>query len=115
MEWRKIRNWLLLMLLAADLVLAGNLAWQLLRGRQAERQAVLDAVAVAAARGVELDGEEVLRLPAEMTGYSRQQMDSGPSLKRRSITEPAAATLWSRPPQTRCWAVRLCRRARAAA
>ena len=27
MEWRKIRNWLLLMLLAADLVLAGNLAF----------------------------------------------------------------------------------------
>ena len=24
MEWRKIRNWMLLMLLAADLVLAGN-------------------------------------------------------------------------------------------
>ena len=76
MEWRKIRNWLLLMLLAADLVLAGNLAWQLLRGRQAERQAVLDAVAVAAARGVELDGEEVLRLPAEMTGYSARRSDA---------------------------------------
>lgn len=76
MEWRKIRNWLLLMLLAADLVLAGNLAWQLLRGRQAERQAVLDAVAVAAARGVELDREEVLRLPAEMTGYSARRSDA---------------------------------------
>lgn len=45
MEWKTVRNWLLLLVLAADLILAGNMGWQLLRLRREERTAVLDAVA----------------------------------------------------------------------
>ena len=51
MEWKNVRKWLLLMLLVVDLFLAGNLVRQVYDNRQTERQAVLDAVAVAARRG----------------------------------------------------------------
>ena len=34
MEWKNVRRWLILLLLAADLILAGNLALQALRADQ---------------------------------------------------------------------------------
>ena len=34
MAWKTVRNWLLLLVLAADLILAGNMGWQLLRLRR---------------------------------------------------------------------------------
>lgn len=76
MEWKNVRKWLLLMLLAVDLFLAGNLVRQLYDNRQAERQAVLDAVTVAAGQGIHLTGEEVLSLPMEFDSYSAARSDS---------------------------------------
>lgn len=76
MEWKNIRKWLLLMLLTVDLFLAGNLVRQVYADRQTERQSVLDAVAVAARRGVELESETVLRLPVEPDTYSASRSDS---------------------------------------
>ena len=76
MEWKNVRKWLLLMLVAVDLFLAGNLVRQVHDNRQAERQAVLDAVTVAAHRGIALEGEAVLRLPVEPEVYSASRSDS---------------------------------------
>ena len=76
MEWKNVRKWLLLMLVAVDLFLAGNLVRQVHDNRQAERQAVWDAVAVAANRGVALEGEAVLRLPVEPEVYSASRSES---------------------------------------
>lgn len=75
MEWKKIRSWLIVMVLAVDLFLAGNLLLQGLAARQNERQAVQDAVAVAQSRGVEISLEAVLRLPEEMTLWQAQRSD----------------------------------------
>lgn len=76
MEWKNLRKWLLLMLLVVDLFLAGNLVRQVYDNRQAERQAVLDAVTVAARRGITLEGEAVLRLPVEPDTLSASRSDS---------------------------------------
>jgi len=76
MEWKNVRKWLLLMLLVVDLFLAGNLVRQVYDNRQTERQAVLDAVAVAARRGFALEEEAVLRLPVEPDAYSASRSDS---------------------------------------
>ena len=67
MEWKTIRRWLILMVLAVDLFLAGNLLRQGLSVLHNERQAVQDAVTVAQTRGVDIAAEAVLRLPADMT------------------------------------------------
>ena len=67
MEWKTIRRWLILMVLAVDLFLAGNLLRQGLSVLHNERQAVQDAVAVAQTRGVDISAEAVLRLPTDMT------------------------------------------------
>jgi len=75
MEWRKIRSWLIVMVLAVDLFLAGNLLLQGLAVRQNERQAAQDAVAVAQGRGIEISLEAVLRLPEEMTLWQAQRSD----------------------------------------
>ncbi len=75
MEWKKIRAWLIIMVLAVDLFLAGNLLLQGLAVRQNERQAVQDAVAVAQSRGVNISPEAVLRLPEEMTLWQAQRSD----------------------------------------
>ena len=76
MEWKNLRRWLLLMLLAVDLFLAGNLVRQVYNNRQTERQAVLDAVTVAARRGIQLEGEDVLRLPTDYLTYAGSRSDS---------------------------------------
>lgn len=81
MEWKTVRNWLLLLVLAADLILAGNMGWQLLRLRREERTAVLDAVAAAESRGVFFDPEMVLAMPRTAGSYRA----------RRSGTEEGAA------------------------
>lgn len=70
MEWEKIRKWMILLVLAVDLFLAGNLALHALSQRQLAYDAVQDAVAVARSRGVEISPEAVLRLPEAMTAYS---------------------------------------------
>lgn len=75
MEWRKIRSWLVVMVLAVDLFLAGNLILQGLAVRQNERQATQDAVSVAQRRGIEISLEAVLRLPGEMTLWQAQRSD----------------------------------------
>ena len=75
MEWRKIRSWLIVMVLAVDLFLAGNLLLQGLAVRQNERQAAQDGVAVAQSGGIEISLEAVLRLPEEMTLWQAQRSD----------------------------------------
>ena len=62
MEWKKVRNWLILLVLAVDLFLAGNLALQMLQAQQTARQAASDAVAVAQKRGVNVRLEDVLQM-----------------------------------------------------
>lgn len=69
MEWKRVRNWLILLVLAVDLFLAGNLLMQALQAQQTLRQAAADAVAVAGSRGVNIQLETVLQLPLEMAQY----------------------------------------------
>ena len=76
MEWKKVRNWLILLVLAVDLFLAGNLVLQALQFQQTARQAAADAVAVANKRGVNVQLEDVLKLPLEMDRYQAQRSDS---------------------------------------
>ena len=76
MEWKRVRNWLILLVLAVDLFLAGNLAMQWLGAEQTLRQAAEDAVAVARSRGVALSLENVLALPEEMPVYQTRRSDS---------------------------------------
>lgn len=76
MEWKKVRNWLILLVLAVDLILAGNLAMQVLGSEQTLRQAAEDAIAVASSRGVDISLEAVLRLPKELTVYEARRSDS---------------------------------------
>ena len=76
MEWKKIRAWLILMVLAVDLFLAGNLLRQGLAVRKNERDAVQDAVAVAQSRGVDMELASVMSLPDNMTAWLAQR--SGP-------------------------------------
>ena len=75
MEWKKIRSWLIVMVLAVDLFLAGNLLVQGLSVRQNERQAAQDAVTVAHSRGIEISLEAVLRLPEEMSLWQAQRSE----------------------------------------
>lgn len=75
MEWKKVRNWLILLVLAVDLFLAGNLAVQMLQSQQTARQAAVDAVAVAHKRGVNVRLEDVLQIPLEMNRYQAQRSD----------------------------------------
>lgn len=75
MEWKKVRNWLILLVLAVDLFLAGNLALQVLQAQQTARQAASDAVAVAQKRGVNVRLEDVLQMPLEMSRYQAQRSD----------------------------------------
>ena len=76
MEWKKIRNWLILLVLAVDLFLAGNLLRQALQAQQTLRQAAADAVSVAHSRGVDIQLENVLQLPLEMAQYQAQRSDA---------------------------------------
>ena len=75
MEWKKVRNWLMIMVLAVDLFLAGNLMLQALQAQQTLRQAAQNAVTIAHSRGVEISLEAVLALPTEMTVYQTQRSD----------------------------------------
>ncbi len=70
MEWKKVRRWLILMLVAVDLLLAGNLVRQVADSRRSERQALMDAVRVAAGREIVLDSEALLRLPDDPVSYT---------------------------------------------
>ena len=76
MEWKNVRRWLILLLLAADLILAGNLALQALRADQILRRAVMDAVALAEARGLSLEADVVLALPRQMPAYAARRQDA---------------------------------------
>lgn len=76
MEWKKIRGWLIILVLAVDLFLAGNLVLQALRAQQTLRQAAQNAVTIAQGRGVEISLETVLALPAEMTVYQTQRSEA---------------------------------------
>lgn len=69
MEWKRVRSWLLLLLLAADLVLAGNIGWQLYQLRRSERQAMQDAVALVQQDGIVLSEELVRRMPESTEAY----------------------------------------------
>lgn len=75
MEWKDVRRWLILLLLAADLILAGNLALQVLRAEQTLRRAVTDAVALAEVRGLSLEVGMVLEMPRQMPGYAARRED----------------------------------------
>ena len=76
MEWKNVRRWLILMLLAADLILAGNLALQALRAERTLRRAVTDAVTLAEARGLSLEESMVLELPRQMPEYAARREDT---------------------------------------
>lgn len=69
MDWKKVRDWLILLLLAADLILAGNIIRQAVRVRDSERTAVRNAVTVAEKRGFALNAESVLALPVRAESY----------------------------------------------
>ncbi len=69
MEWKRVRNWLILLVLAVDLFLAGNLMKQWLQAEQSLRQSAEDAVAIANNRGVAVSLENILTLPEEMYLY----------------------------------------------
>lgn len=69
MEWEKVRKWMLILVLAVDLFLAGNLIRQTVNRHQIRNQAAQDAVAIAQNRGIEISLEEVLRMPEELTAY----------------------------------------------
>lgn len=75
MEWKKIRNWLLVLLLCVDLFLAGNLVLQSLRVEHNLRQAAQDAVTIAHNRGVDIALETILQLPEELVFYQTQRSD----------------------------------------
>ncbi|MBR5537622.1 MAG: hypothetical protein IKU58_06950, partial [Clostridia bacterium] len=75
MEWKKIRAWLILMVLAVDLFLAGNLLRQGLAVRKNEHDAVRDAVTVAQSRGVAIDLDTVMDLPETMTVWQAQRSE----------------------------------------
>ncbi len=85
MEWKNLRKWMILMLLAVDLFLAGNLLWQMYEQRQGERTALLDAAQVAQRRGILLDTESLLRLPVSPESFSAQ--------RSTTLEQQAAATL----------------------
>ena len=74
MEWKKIRKWLILLLLAADLILAGNIVRQLWQQRTIAHAAAENAGAVAAARGIDLRLEDVLSMP-QKSGSFRIERD----------------------------------------
>lgn len=69
MEWEKVRKWMLILLLAVDLFLAGNLIRQAINRRQIQYRAAEDAVAVSQSRGISISLEAVLRMPEIMPAY----------------------------------------------
>lgn len=73
MEWKQLRKWMILMLLAVDLFLSGNLLWQVYEQRQSERTALLDAAQVAQNRGIALNAEALLRLPVSPESFGSQR------------------------------------------
>ena len=75
MEWKRVRNWLILLVLAVDLFLAGNLAKQWLQAEQTLRQSAADAVTVANNRGVAVSLENILALPETMYLYETRRSD----------------------------------------
>lgn len=85
MEWKNVRRWLILLLLAVDLILAGNLALQALRAERTQHRAVTDAVALAKVRGLSLEESMVLELPRQMPGYAAR--------REESLERQAASTL----------------------
>lgn len=76
MEWKKVRNWLILLLLTADLILAGNIGWQVLQMRRSEWTAVEDAMAVAARAGVTFPAEALRALPERPKAYQLRRDNS---------------------------------------
>lgn len=91
MEWKKIRAWLILMVLAVDLFLAGNLLLQGLAVRQHERDAVQDAVAVAQSRGVNIAPETVMSLPESMNVWQAQRSEQMESAAALALLGPVQA------------------------
>ncbi len=75
MEWKRVRNWLILLVLAVDLFLAGNLAKQWLQAEQSLRQSAEDAVTIANQRGMAISLENILTLPAEMHLYETRRSE----------------------------------------
>lgn len=94
MEWKKIRAWLILMVLAVDLFLAGNLLRQGLAVRQHEREAVQDAVAVAQSRGMNIPAEAVMALPEKMTVWQAQRSEQ----QERAAAQALLGTVQSENP-----------------
>lgn len=91
MEWKNLRKWMILTLLAVDLFLAGNLLWQVHEQRQSERTALLDAVQVAQRRGIALDAEALLGLPVAPEAFGTQ--------RSTALEQQAAAALLGEPLQ----------------
>ena len=63
MEWKRVKNWLIVLLAVADLILAFSVGRQLLQRRNIVRAATENAVAVAQKRGIRLESEAVFAMP----------------------------------------------------
>ena len=84
MEWKRVKNWLIVLLAAADLILAFSVGRQLLQRRNIVRAATENAVAVAQKRGIRLESEAVFAMPEKTESYRTERsdtMESGAALK----------------------------------
>lgn len=73
MEWKRVKNWLLVMLAVADLILAVHVGRQLLQQQRTLRAATENAVLVAQKRGIRLEAEAIFRLPEESQAFRTER------------------------------------------
>lgn len=76
MEWGKVKTVLIVVLLAVNVILGGNLFLQVRQRQQAEEGALLAALAMAESRGVTILSSEALQLPVSLPEYSSVRMPS---------------------------------------
>ena len=94
MNWKKVRGWLLLLLICADLFLAGNIARQVIQMRTVEHTALEDAAAVAQKRGIQLDPETVFAMPRRQTAYFAERN----SAQERTIAQTLLGSVTAEEP-----------------
>lgn len=76
MEWKRVKNWLLVLLAAADLILALSVGRQLLQQKNIVRAATENAVSVAEKRGIRLESEAVFSMPEKTQSYRAERSDA---------------------------------------
>lgn len=92
MEWKKVRTWLILLVLAADLVLAGNIGWQLYQMRRSELRAVQDALTLAEQAGILLREEQLRQLPRQPEAYQVTRDGELEGLAAQALLDAAQAS-----------------------